>query len=217
LEDDIEEEMKELIAQRKYIEGMEKMMNDKLLYTLRSDLAEKLGQELYGVDGGRYLKKDAPRIQSRIRKQSESYGKRLEAFERALEYEGYTFDGQGVKRRPMHSFEESKMADLHHLENDWGHDTRISAGYIEQFKKLAYERYDAFVLAKDYLEKTGQRDYIEAFADKFSNSGVLRRTDSGLKELQRVQTVTLEEDYELELLHEIKATVYEAEENLEIE
>lgn len=228
LEDDIEEEMKELIAQRKYIEGMEKMMNDKLLYTLRSDLAEKLGQELYGVDGGRYLKKDAPRIQSRIRKQSESYGKRLEAFKRMLEYEGYTFDGQGVKRRPMHSFEESKMADLHHLEQDWGQDTRISAGYIEQFKKLAYERYDAFVLAKDYLEKTGQRDYIgelpekdvfemKAFADKFSSNGVLRRTDSGAKELKRVQTVTLEEDYELELLHEIKATVHEAEENLEIE
>ena len=128
LEDDIEEEMKERIAQRRYIEGMEKMMNDKLLYTLRSDLAEKLGQELYGVDGGRYLKKDAPRIQSRIRKQTESYGKRLEAFERALEYEGYTFDGQGVKRRPMHSFEESKMVDLHHLEQDWGQDTRISVG-----------------------------------------------------------------------------------------
>ena len=228
LELDIEEEMKELIAQRKYIEGLEQMMNDQILYTIRPDLAEKLGQELYGVDGGRYLKKDAPRIQSRIRKQTESYGKRLEAFERALEYEGYTFDGQGVKRRPMHSFEESKMADLHHLEQDWGQDTRISAGYIEQFKKLAYERYDVFVLAKDYLEKTGQRDYIgelpekdvlemKAFADKFSDNVVLRRTDSGTKELRRVQTVTLEEDYELELLHEIKAIVHEAEENLEIE
>ena len=228
LDKDVEEEMNELIKERKYIEGLEQMMNDKALYQVKPYLAEKLGLEVYGVDGGRYLQKDSPRIQSRIRKRSEAYGERLERFERRLEYEGYTFDGQGIKRRPIHSFEESKMADLHRLEDDWSKDTPIASKYVERFKELAYERYDAFQMAKQYLEKTGQAEYLKelperdveemkAFADRFTSDTITRRSGSDTKEIRRVHTVSLDEDYEMELLQEIRETVQEAEENLEIE
>lgn len=228
LDKDVEEEMNELIRERKYIEGLEQMMNDKALYQVKPHLAEKLGLEVYGVDGGRYLQKDSPRIQSRIRKRSEAYGERLERFQRRLEYEGYTFDGQGIKRRPIHSFEESKMADLHRLEDDWNKDTPIASKYVERFKELAYERYDAFQMAKQYLEKTGQAEYLKelperdveemkAFADRFTSDTITKRAGSDAKEIRRVHTVSLDEDYEMELLQEIRETVQEAEENLEIE
>lgn len=120
------------------------------------------------------------------------------------------------------------MADLHRLEDDWNKDTPIASKYGERFKELAYERYDAFQMAKQYLEKTGQAEYLKelperdveemkAFADRFTSDTIMKRSSSDAKEIRRVHTVSLDEDYEMELLQEIRETVQEAEENLEIE
>lgn len=120
------------------------------------------------------------------------------------------------------------MADLHRLEDDWNKDTPIASKYVERFKELAYERYDAFQMAKQYLEKTGQAEYLKelperdveemkAFADRFTSDTITKRAGSDAKEIRRVHTVSLDEDYEMELLQEIRETVQEAEENLEIE
>ena len=45
----------------------------------------------------------------------------------------------------------------------------------------------------------------------------MKRSSNEAKEIRRVHTVSLDEDYEMELLQEIRETVQEAEENLEIE
>lgn len=228
LDEETEEEMKDLINQKRYLDGLEQLVADESLVGIKPDMAERIGLEQYGVDGGRYLKKDKPRLLSRITKRTDAYGKALEEFQEKLRMKGYVFDGVGIKHQIEEPFEKVKALDLHEIGDDWAGETQISMQYINQFRKEAETRFNGYIHAKEYLESTGQGAYtswfptddvlaMKAYADRFaSGESSIKSTTDRTRSFKRGKTVSLDVGFETEVLNRIKDNVHQVEHDYDI-
>lgn len=218
-EDRVDEDFREIRALESELENLKRMYEDEDLRSMGSSEAERYGLSKYGQYGGRRLV-TAPRImERRIEQKRDILAGRLRDFNDKLTDCGLFYDGTGIIRKKQYSFDHVKALDLHHLGYDFPYTCEIAKLNVDAFRDMAEKRYRGFLLAKDYLIRSGQEKavnilpvkdvtYMKEFADRLAKESVLpsvRPSSSGGK--HRVRTVSLDQEYMEEVEQAVEASV----------
>lgn len=162
--DDYEEEFDAIMAYREKIRAVHAMANDKNLKRLSPDSAEDYGFRIYEQHGGRFVVTAPDILDKRVEDMLDTYYKKTEDFQYRLEDYGLMLEGDEhslrVTKSPAYEFDDVKSLDLHHLTYDFPYDVPVSKVNLDMFRRCAQHRYETFKAAENYLEASGQGDYV---------------------------------------------------------
>lgn len=218
-EDNIEEEFEDLIEEKEQLENLKKMREDKALCRMESRAAEEYGLKVYGQRGGRRVRTMPHILDERIIRFEDKVKRHEVAFQDKLRDVGLSYDGVGISRKKMYSFDEVKALDLHHLGYDFPYDVGISKRNVDVFCEMAKYRYESFSKAKDYLIRTGQKDavkllpetdvvFMKQYADKMQDATVLPTTRQQSGQKRKSRTIRLGVDYTVDMATMVKSTIH---------
>lgn len=162
--DDWEEGLRELVSDQDKLDRLMEMNRDESMLTMLDEDAEACGRQKYGLSGGRF-RVIAPGV-LKVREESlqKSLFNKQRNFNERLELSGLTCVNENgiwrVQRQLKYDFNQVKALDLHHLEYDFAGDVQVWPGYITQFLEAAQKRYETYLGAKDYLERSGQGEVL---------------------------------------------------------
>lgn len=162
--DEYEDEFNDLMEYKHRIRNLKKLKDDKSIKRMSSENAEDYGYKVYEVHGGRYMTFAPDVIDRRISIMESDYEEKESEFRYKLMSYGLTLDDRGVSSKKFYEFDDVKALDIHHLKYDFPDDFLVSKINIDNFIEAADKRYDLFMLAKDYLEGSGQSDALRSFA-----------------------------------------------------
>lgn len=163
VKDEYEEDHEELMALRHRSYARRAMKADKSLVRGNDpEKAEKKGQETYGLRGASYLITGPEMFDSLAEAEDKEYARRLRNFKERLATMGmlYDEDGDDISKGLAYGFDEVKAYDLHHMSYDFTYDFKIASENVDNFARMANARYDAYMKAKGYIEKTGQEEAL---------------------------------------------------------
>ena len=214
----MEEEFEALMEQKDRLRNLRMMSEDKAFQRMLPENAEEYGIRVYGQYGGRRVKAQPEVIATRIRNMEQDVFDQEQRFRKKLQDYGMDYDGSVVVRRKLYPFEDVKALDLHHITYDFATDVPVSKPYLDEFVKMANERYDAFQKAKLYLEGTGQHTELESlpeqdvmvmkeYADRFGTTGILPSSRKAGSQFRQSRTVRLGKNYERDLQMAVHAAV----------
>lgn len=214
----MEEEFEALMEQKDRLRNLRMMSEDKAFQRMLPENAEEYGIRVYGQYGGRRVKVQPEVIATRIRNMEQDVFDQEQRFRKKLQDYGMDYDGSAVVRRKLYPFEDVKALDLHHITYDFATDVPVSKPYLDEFVKMANERYDAFQKAKLYLEGTGQHTELESlpeqdvmvmkeYADRFGTTGILPSSRKAGSQFRQSRTVRLGKNYERDLQMAVHAAV----------
>lgn len=214
----MEEEFEALMEQKDRLRNLRMMSEDKAFQRMLPENAEEYGIRVYGQYGGRRVKAQPEVIATRIRNMEQDVFDQEQRFRKKLQDYGMDYNGSAVIRRKLYSFEDVKALDLHHITYDFATDVPVSKPYLDEFVKMANERYDAFQKAKLYLEGTGQHTELESlpeqdvmvmkeYADRFGTTGILPSSRKAGSQFRQSRTVRLGKNYEKDLQMAVHAAV----------
>lgn len=214
----MEEEFEALMEQKDRLRNLRMMSEDKAFQRMLSENAEEYGIRVYGQYGGRRVKAQPEVIATRIRNMEQDVFDQEQRFRKKLQDYGMDYNGSAVVRRKLYPFEDVKALDLHHITYDFATDVPVSKPYLDEFVKMANERYDAFQKAKLYLEGTGQHTELESlpeqdvmvmkeYADRFGTTGILPSSRKAGSQFRQSRTVRLGKNYEKDLQMAVHAAV----------
>lgn len=214
----MEEEFEELMEQKDRLRNLRMMSEDKAFQRMLPENAEEYGIRVYGQYGGRRVKAQPEVIATRIRNMEQDVFDQEQRFRKKLQDYGMDYNGSAVVRRKLYPFEDVKALDLHHITYDFATDVPVSKPYLDEFVKMANERYDAFQKAKLYLEGTGQHTELESlpeqdvmvmkeYADRFGTTGILPSSRKAGSQFRQSRTVRLGKNYEKDLQMAVHAAV----------
>lgn len=206
----MEEEFEALMEQKDRLRNLRMMSEDKAFQRMLPENAEEYGIRVYGQYGGRRVKAQPEVIATRIRNMEQDVFDQEHRFRKNLQDYGMDYNGSAVVRRKLYPFEDVKALDLHHITYDFATDVPVSKPYLDEFVKMANERYDAFQKAKLYLEGTGQHTELESlpeqdvmvmkeYADRFGTTGILPSSRKAGSQFRQSRTVRLGKNYEKDL------------------
>lgn len=214
----MEEEFEALMEQKDRLRNLRMMSEDKVFQRMLPENAEEYGIRVYGQYGGRRVKAQPEVIATRIRNMEQDVFDQEQRFRKKLQDYGMDYNGSAVVRRKLYPFEDVKALDLHHITYDFATDVPVSKPYLDEFVKMANERYDAFQKAKLYLEGTGQHTELESlpeqdvmvmkeYADRFGTTGILPSSRKAGSQFRQSRTVRLGKNYEKDLQMAVHAAV----------
>lgn len=214
----MEEEFEALMEQKDRLRNLRMMSEDKAFQRMLPENAEEYGIRVYGQYGGRRVKAQPEVIATRIRNMEQDVFDQEQRFRKKLQDYGMDYNGSAVVRRKLYPFEDVKALDLHHITYDFATDVPVSKPYLDEFVKMANERYDAFQKAKLYLEGTGQHTELESlpeqdvmvmkeYADRFGTTGILPSSRKAGSQFRQSRTVRLGKNYEKDLQMAVHAAV----------
>lgn len=214
----MEEEFEALMEQKDRLRNLRMMSEDKAFQRMLPENAEEYGIRVYGQYGGRRVKAQPEVIATRIRNMEQDVFDQEQRFRKKLQDYGMDYNGSAVVRRKLYPFEDVKALDLHHITYDFATDVPVSKPYLDEFVKMANERYDAFQKAKLYLEGTGQYTELESlpeqdvmvmkeYADRFGTTGILPSSRKAGSQFRQSRTVRLGKNYERDLQMAVHAAV----------
>lgn len=214
----MEEEFEALMEQKDRLRNLRMMSDDKAFQRMLPENAEEYGIRVYGQYGGRRVKAQPEVIATRIRNMEQDVFDQEQRFRKKLQDYGMDYNGSAVIRRKLYPFEDVKALDLHHITYDFATDVPVSKPYLDEFVKMANERYDAFQKAKLYLEGTGQHTELESlpeqdvmvmkeYADRFGTTGILPSSRKAGSQFRQSRTVRLGKNYEKDLQMAVHAAV----------
>ena len=214
----MEEEFEALMEQKDRLRNLRMMSEDKAFQRMLPENAEEYGIRVYGQYGGRRVKAQPEVIATRIRNMEQDVFDQEQRFRKKLQDYGMDYNGSAVIRRKLYPFEDVKALDLHHITYDFATDVPVSKPYLDEFVKMANERYDAFQKAKLYLEGTGQHTELESlpeqdvmvmkeYADRFGTTGILPSSRKAGSQFRQSRTVRLGKNYEKDLQMAVHAAV----------
>lgn len=214
----MEEEFEALMEQKDRLWNLRMMSEDKAFQRMLPENAEEYGIRVYGQYGGRRVKAQPEVIATRIRNMEQDVFDQEQRFRKKLQDYGMDYNGSAVIRRKLYPFEDVKALDLHHITYDFATDVPVSKPYLDEFVKMANERYDAFQKAKLYLEGTGQHTELESlpeqdvmvmkeYADRFGTTGILPSSRKAGSQFRQSRTVRLGKNYEKDLQMAVHAAV----------
>ena len=164
-DDEIEDDFDALMKQQERLVKMRQMENDPSFKRMGNIAADNYGMSVYGIHRGSMIK-SLPRVwERRLENEQLKYDTMLAEFKDKLLDAGLSFDGHGVTKDKAFPFDDVKALDLHHLGYDFPTDIPISKRNIDRFVEVAQRRYDSFLGAKEYLERTGQSAGVSALLD----------------------------------------------------
>lgn len=218
-EEEYEEEFKKLMEYKKKLKAMQDMCNDSSLKKMTQKNAEDYGQRVYNMHGGRYAV-IAPEILERRQEQMQtSYEQKKKQFENKLSEYGMSLKNDAVHPTPKYDFATVKALDIHHLGYDFHRNIPVSEKNIERFIEQTNKRYESFQKAREYLERSGQKDTVFQLPQKdievmkqISTSLekkriVVSKISEELKETKRSKTVEIKEQYTRDLELSIQAAI----------
>lgn len=214
----MEEEFEALMEQKDRLRNLRMMSEDKAFQRMLPENAEEYGIRVYGQYGGRRVKAQPDVIATRIRNMEQDVFDQEQKFRKKLQDYGMDYNGSAVVRRKLYPFEDVKALDLHHITYDFATDVPVSKPYLDEFVKMANERYDAFQKAKLYLEGTGQQTELSSlpeqdvmvmkeYADRFGTTGILPSSRKAGSQFRQRRTVRLGHNYEKDLQMAVHAAV----------
>lgn len=190
------------------IENMERMRNDSDMRRMQSDEAEEYGKRTYGETGGRQMVINPSRIDERLEYMRQHSAEMKADYVLKLSELGLSLnDNDEIINKPIYDFNEVKSLDLHHLMYDFPNDFNISADNARKFIQATDKRYELFMKAREYLEKSNQEDVIDTFpvkdiesarqiADRFRDDSVLHTKREATAEKRRAtRTVRIDYDF----------------------
>lgn len=164
VKDEYENEYEDMMALRHRSYARHAMKDDKALkrYTRPEELEQK-GREVYGIEGASQMLLNPQAFDAMLAADDRAYMQGLRDFRTHLNKIGmlYDSDKDEISRGMEYDFESVKAYDLHHMSYDFAYDFRIASQNIDNFAKMAYRRYDAYIEAKKYLDSTGQGDALK--------------------------------------------------------
>lgn len=139
----------------------------KLLKGGDAESVEKRGVEQYGLDGASLLLGNPALFKKMMEDEDESYRQGLRDFSEKLAGMGLLFDEEKseVVKGLTYNFDDVKAYDLHHMSYDFTYDFKIALENVNNFVRMADERYDAAQKALDYLEASGQEGSLEGIVN----------------------------------------------------
>lgn len=211
-----EDEFLKLVKARRRVQRATDMLEDKAMQRMKnSDRAEEYGRKVYNLRGGRFVILDPGLLERRRDQLQAQWEQDADAFRDKLSEHGLIMDtgsdGQlAVRRGLKYDFDEVKALDLHHLSYDFPTDVAISRVNVERFSNVAYQRYDLYQKAKDYLVKSGQEQGLSLFAsrdievmkqlaDRMQVSPMLIRTRPVSGSRKSGRTVRLDRDFKQDI------------------
>lgn len=156
--------------------SLESMRRDQSLRrTKDEDEAERIGREIYGQSGGRYVARGdevAVRIlEERVRRMRATYAGKVDDLRVQLAGKGLRLevasdpatgrDAATVTAGAEYAFEEVKGLDLHHMRYDFSHDVEVGKRTLTAFTAAAARRSDALDAAAMYLIASDQEEAIQ--------------------------------------------------------
>ena len=212
INDEYQDDYDELMYLRHRSYVRHQMKNDKSL--LRSNDVKKIeekGQDLYGLQGASYLLTNPVVFDQMMNLEDKQYQIGLRNFKEKLAGMGllYDVDKDEIIKGLEYNFDDVKAYDLHHMSYDFTYDFKIATVNVNRFVDMANRRYDAYVKAQAYLEKTGQHDALDSIvnaadiqiakelADEFRGSDNMYHTKYDNSELVKRNTATIRLDNEI--------------------
>lgn len=218
--EDFEDEFEGLMQEQEKIRKMDQMTEDSSFQRMGSISAEQYGLRVYGISNGNFIK-GAPEVwKRRVEAEKAKYHDSVDKFRDRLHDYGFDFDGSRLTRKKPYEFDEVKMLDLHHLGYDFPYEAQISKRNVDRFVEVANRRHELFQGAKEYLERTGQKDAVheldehdvvrmKAFADQLQHgvaSVTSKRSNDGKK--HHGITIPLGRNYVLDMEKAVQDTVH---------
>lgn len=217
-----EKEFKDLMDYRQKLYKIRLMEQDKNMRRMQEKNAEEYGLRTYGHHGGSFIVKDPNVITLRREAMEITYRERENKFKDHLSDYGLSLEEKdgliGVKNEPLHDFNEVKALDLHHLGYDFPLGADVSKINIDRFIDQTDKRVVAFNGAKEYLQETGQLEFInlpekdilvmKELADSLKINPYLEAKSvvTG-NQAKRSKTISLDKDLDEKMKLAVKTTV----------
>ena len=221
-EDKYKDAFDELLEYRDRLRRMNRMREDKSMRRMKEDNAEDYGVKVYDMRGGAYMVTNPDILTRRHEAMHETYQKKEADFKSLLSDYGLQMEetkiGVGIKHEPLYDFHEVKAVDIHHLGYDFPNGADISVININVFVDMANRRYDAYLGAKNYLEKTDQLDVVriqekDIVLMKEMADSLLKEPFTKPNELveggrtKKGKTISLDRDYNTDMRLMVQSTV----------
>lgn len=213
-----EDDFDSLMQYKDRIDRMYQMSNDKSMKHMLSTNAEMYGRQTYGLHGGQYVVIGPQVLDIRLSAMRDRYAEMKDDFKFKLSAYGMTLKDDKVSTEKPYAFDDVKALDIHHLSYDWTYDFQVSKPNVEEFVEYADKRYKLYQAARQYLVDSGQEASVDMFAvkdielmhdtaDKMRVNTVLASAanSGGRRPMQR--TVSLDDDYNVDMKLAIQATV----------
>jgi hypothetical protein len=156
--------------------SLESLRRDQALRkTKDEDEAERIGREVYGQSGGRYVSRGDSAsmrvLEERVRRMRATHAGKVDDLRVHLAGKGLRLeltsdprtgrDVAAVKAGAEHSFEDVKGLDLHHMRYDFSKDVEVGKRTLAAFTTAAVRRSEALDAAVGYLIASGQGEAVE--------------------------------------------------------
>ena len=213
-----EDDFDALMQYKDRIDRMYQMKNDKSMKHMLSTNAEMYGRQTYGLHGGQYVVIGPQVLDIRLSAMQDRYSEMKDDFKFKLSTYGMTFKDDEVSTEKPYVFDDVKALDIHHLSYDWTYDFQVSKPNVEEFIEYADKRYKLYQDARQYLVNSGQDAFVDMFAvkdielmhdtaDKMRVNTTLESAASGGGHRPMQRTVSLDDDYNVDMKLAIQATV----------
>lgn len=212
ISDEYQDEYDDLMYLRHRSYARHQMKNDKsLIKSNNVEKIEKKGQEIYGLSGASLLITNPELFDQQMNTEDKEYQQNLRNFKEQLANMGllYDADKDEVTKGLQYNFDDVKAYDLHHMSYDFTYDFKIATENVNNFVAMANKRYDAYLKAQKYLDRTGQSDALKGIinaedikvakelADEFRNTDNMYRTKFDNSDLIKRNTATIRLDNEI--------------------
>ena len=205
--EDTRKEFEDIMEYAKKRDNLFLMISDRRFKKMNPETAKEYGQNVYGQNGGQFVKSNPKILQERYDMMNENFQNRLDRFLDTVNTKGYhVTEDMKLKDEPKYGFDNVKALDLHHLQYDFSQDVNVSYRNVENFCKVADMRYSAYQKVKEYLIGTNQEKFLEQFPGKdielMHEYAEFIRVDPILKSsilkekiYPRTKTFSLDDDY----------------------
>lgn len=216
------------------LQSLEAMRKDRSLMNLKdADEAERIGQDVYGQSGGRFMTmRDKSVLDDRIQKMRDKYQQLIADLKvrvagtgnRVEEYEDDS--GVNVVAGSEFAFTDVRSLDLHNMGFDFSRDVEMDDDCRARFVAMARIRRDGLAEARGYLQASNQIEALDAFAVKdieamnaladtleIEATPVLKSEISKLKvmeNMKRSKAIDLTEQLSREMIEEVDRVVLES-------
>ncbi|MCI4659590.1 relaxase MobL [Cryobacterium zhongshanensis] len=155
--------------------SLESMRRDQALRKTKDENeAERIGRDIYGQSGGRYVARgdqaSAQTLEERVRRMRATYAGKVDDLRVQLAGQGLRLDlvtdpatGRdvaAVRAGAEYAFEDVKGLDLHHMRYDFAQDVEVGKRTLAAFTTAAGRRAGALEAAVAYLEDSGQGEAV---------------------------------------------------------
>lgn len=209
--DEYQEQYDDLMFMRHRSYSRHAMEKDKSLLKHKPDIAEKVGRDVYGLPGASLLITNPGAFKQQMEMEDMQYQHGLRDFKEQLAEYGllYDEDKDSIDKGLAYDFDKVKAYDLHHMSYDFTYDFKIATQNVDNFVAMANRRYEAYVKAAQYLERSGQKDVLDGIinsddimiakqlTDEFRNSDNIYHSKYNDSELVRHNTATIRLDNEI--------------------